>query len=42
MDYRRRVILLAVTMAAGIAVGMLPRMPQPIDHHNFVNVQPFA
>jgi len=38
MNYRARIVLLgAVTVAAGIAVAMLPRIPQPLDYHNFAD-----
>ena len=42
MSLRTRVIMLvAITVAAGIAVALLPRMAQPQDYHNFADQRTF-
>jgi len=42
MSHRARIIMLgAITVAAGIAVGLLPRMAQPLDYHNFADQRTF-
>jgi hypothetical protein len=38
MSHRTRIIILgAITVAAGIAVALLPRIAQPPDYHNFAD-----
>jgi hypothetical protein len=42
MSHRARIIMLgAVTGAAGIAVGLLPRIAQPLDYHQFADQRAF-
>lgn len=42
MNYRMRIIMLgAITVAAAIDVALLPRMPQPLDYHNFADRRTF-
>jgi hypothetical protein len=42
MSHRTRIIMLgAITVAAGIAVALLPRVPQPLDYHNFADQRTF-
>ena len=42
MSHRTRIIMLgAITVAAGIAVALLPRMPQSLDYHNFADQRTF-
>jgi hypothetical protein len=42
MSYRSRMILLgAITLAAGVAVALLPRVPQSLDYHNFADQRTF-
>jgi hypothetical protein len=39
--WMRSSILGAITVAAGIAVALLPRVPQPLDYHNFADQRTF-
>jgi len=42
MSQRTRIIMLgAITVAAGIAVALLPHMAQPLDYHNFADQRSF-
>jgi hypothetical protein len=42
MSHRKRMIMLgAITVAAGIAVALLPRMAQPLYYHNFADQRTF-
>jgi hypothetical protein len=42
MSHRARIITLgAITVTAGIVVALLPRIPQPLDYHNFVDQRGF-
>ena len=42
MSYRSRIILLgAITVAAGVAVALLPRIAQSLDYHNFADQRTF-
>ena len=42
MSNRARIIILgAITVAAGIAVTLLPRLPQAPDYHNFADQRTF-
>ena len=42
MSNRARIIILGwLTVAAGIAVALLPRLPQPLDYHNFADQRTF-
>ena len=42
MNHRKHIIMLgAITVAAGIAVALLPRMAQPLDYHNFADQRAF-
>jgi hypothetical protein len=42
MSQRTRVVMLgAISVAAGIAVALLPRIPQPLDYHKFADQRTF-
>ena len=42
MSHRTRIIMLgAVTIAAGIAIALFPRMAQPLGYHNFADQRTF-
>jgi len=42
MSHRTRIILLgAITVAAGVGVALLPRIPQPPDYHRFADHRVF-
>jgi hypothetical protein len=42
MSHRKHIIMLgAITVAAGIAVALLPRTAQPLDYHNFADQRAF-
>jgi len=42
MSHRIRITMLgAITVAAGIAVALLPRVAQPLDYHNFADQRTF-
>lgn len=42
MSHRTRVLLIgAATLAAAVAMGILPRVPQPLDYHNFADQRAF-
>jgi hypothetical protein len=42
MSHRTRIIMLgAITVGAGIALALLPRIAQPLDYHNFADQRTF-
>ncbi len=42
MSHRLRIVVLgAITVAVGIAVALLPRIPQSLDYHNFADRRTF-
>jgi len=43
MSHRNRIIILgAITVAAGVAVALLPRVAQPLEYHNFADHRAFV